>query len=105
MKRALQLCVLAAALVTMAFATGGHTVSQKDKAFSQTSITVNRGDTITFRNDDSVVHNVFSSSAGTPFNLRAQQPGASASVTFNTPGTVEVRCAIHPSMKLTVNVR
>jgi hypothetical protein len=34
----------------------------------------------------------------------SQTPGANATVTFATEGTVEVRCAIHPGMKLTVQV-
>jgi plastocyanin len=57
-----------------------------------------------FRNDDAVVHNVFSSDAAFRFNLRAQAPGASTAVAFDQPGTFHVRCAIHPNMKLDVTV-
>jgi len=81
-----------------------HSVSQKDKAFSEKEITVKVGESITFKNEDGVAHNVFSSTAGQEFNLKNQAPGAESTQTFNTEGTCEVRCAIHPKMKLTVHV-
>ena len=82
---------------------GGHTVHQKGKVFSSTTLTVKAGESIEFVNDDEVTHNVFSTSAGNQFNLKAQSPGAAAHVALK-PGTVEVRCAFHPTMKLTVQV-
>ena len=82
-----------------------HAISQKGKTFSKTALTVHAGDEIVFANDDNVVHNVFSGSAGLAFNLKAQQPGTSASVTLAKSGTAEVRCAFHPTMKLTITVQ
>lgn len=79
-------------------------VTQRDKAFEPGAITVKTGQTVTFRNDDKVAHNVMSRTPGHDFNLKLQKPGEESEVTFDTPGTVEVRCAIHPRMKLTVNV-
>lgn len=79
-------------------------VSQKDKAFDPGRVTVTAGQSITFRNDDEVAHNVMSRSSGNRFNLKLQRPGEETRVTFETPGAVEVRCAIHPRMKLTVEV-
>lgn len=84
---------------------GQHSVSQKDKTFSSAALTVKAGDSIVFKNDDDVTHNVFSNTAGNEFNLKTQAPGASSSVTMKTAGTVEVRCAFHPKMKLTVTVK
>lgn len=81
-----------------------HAVSQKAKQFGAATITVSKGDSIVFKNEDDVVHNVFSSSADFKFNLKAQAPGTSASVAFDKPGTHSVRCAIHPTMKLAVTV-
>lgn len=81
-----------------------HTVVQKDKLFGATTLSVAAGDTIMFRNDDNVVHNVFTSSPDFKFNLRSQAPGTSAAVAFDKPGTHSVRCAIHPTMKLSVTV-
>jgi len=37
-------------------------------------------------------------------NLGSQPPGTSTDVTFKEAGDVQVLCAIHPRMKLTVKV-
>lgn len=82
-----------------------HGVSQKDKAFSTGEITIGVGDTVIFKNDDDTAHNVFSATDGGKFNLGIQKQGIESSHKFETPGTVEVRCAIHPKMKLKVVVK
>lgn len=81
-----------------------HTIREKGKVFSEQEIAVKAGDTLVFENDDNVSHNVMSTTAGNEFNLGLLKPGSATPVTFNTPGTVQVLCAIHPSMKLTVKV-
>jgi plastocyanin len=48
---------------------------------------------------------VYSTAKGSEFNLRAQAPGAKATVTLSGEGVVEVRCAFHPKMKLIVRVK
>ncbi len=80
-------------------------IIQKERAFSQVEVTVKPGDRIVFKNEDPVVHNVFSNTPGQEFEIRRQAPGGSSSVPFSRPGLVEVRCAIHPKMKLTVKIR
>ena len=95
--------LLAIAAAAPAFA--GHTVHQKGKTFSQPDLVVKAGEQVTFVNDDAVIHNVFSASAGNTFNLKAQAPGTSASTSFASEGTVDVRCAFHPTMKLRVIVK
>ncbi|GLC25352.1 cupredoxin domain-containing protein [Roseisolibacter agri] len=84
--------------------TADHVVSQKNKTFSTAALTVHVGEKVVFKNDDSVPHNVFSSTVGAAFNLKSQAPGAESHATFEKAGTVEVRCAFHPAMKLTVTV-
>jgi len=81
-----------------------HVITQKGRLFSVESITIKKGDTITFSNDDTVPHNILSLSPGSEFNLGSQQPGSSTPVTFNTAGEFDVICAIHPRMKLAVKV-
>jgi plastocyanin len=81
-----------------------NVVSQKGKVFSQTTMAVKVGDKITFRNDDAVAHNVYSATQGFLFNLRSQAPGTDAQIAFEHEGTAEVRCAFHPTMKLSVKV-
>jgi plastocyanin len=81
------------------------TIDQKDKAFSQTEVTLKPGEKVVFRNSDTVTHNVFSNSKVNPFQIKIQQPGSSSTVQFDTEGVTEVRCAIHPKMKLIVTVK
>lgn len=93
----------ASLLVSSAFA-DEVVISQKGKAFSEKKISLKVGDTISFVNDDEITHNVYSRSKGHKFDIGAQRPGTSVSHEFSKPGKVKVRCAIHPRMKLTVNV-
>lgn len=81
-----------------------QTITQKDKQFSASSVTIKKGDTLVFENDDDVVHNIMSSTPGSEFNLGALKPGSKVSQTFSKSGDITVICAIHPRMKLTVNV-
>ena len=80
-------------------------VVQQNKTFTPSTITIRPGDVVVFKNQDSVAHNAFAAGGGFDFNLTAQKPGATDSITFPTAGTVEVRCAFHPAMKLTVVVQ
>jgi plastocyanin len=80
------------------------TISQKGRMFSSENITIKKGETLTFLNDDSVPHNILSTSKGNEFNLGSQQPGTSTDVTFKEAGDVLVICAIHPRMKMMVKV-
>jgi plastocyanin len=79
-------------------------VVQKDKSFSQPEIVVKEGDRIVFSNQDTVSHNLFSRSDGFQFEIKVQLPGQDSAVSFDRAGTAEVRCAIHPEMKLRVVV-
>lgn len=96
---------LLALLPALAGESGEHKVNQKDKEFSQTEITIKPGEKVVFQNDDTVTHNVFSNSKINPFNIKIQQPGGSSTVQFDSEGVTEVRCAIHPKMKLMVTVK
>jgi plastocyanin len=79
-------------------------IHQQGRAFSSESVTIKKGEALTFLNDDSVPHNIMSTSKGNEFNLGSQAPGSSTDVTFKEPGEVQVICAIHPRMKMTVKV-
>jgi plastocyanin len=80
-------------------------VLQKDKKFSQSAMTVKVGDTVSFKNEDPFAHNVFSLSDVKTFDLGSYPKGQAKSVTFDKPGTVEIECAIHPDMKVVVEVK
>jgi plastocyanin len=81
-----------------------RSVMQKGKAFSESVITIKKGDVVVFVNDDGVTHNVMSTDAGNAFNIDSQPPGLSTPVTFDKAGEFTVLCAIHPRMKLLVKV-
>lgn len=105
MIRRILITIVLCSVAISALPVGQHAIGQKDKTFSSAALTVKAGDSIIFKNDDEVTHNVFSNSSGNEFNLKTQAPGATSTVTMKTAGTVEVRCAFHPKMKLTVTVK
>src|SRR3954462_6922324 len=84
---------------------GDHDVVQKERAFSQQEITIKPGDKIVFKNQDDFTHNVFSATPGMEFEIKRQAPGGSSTIAFDKEGVAEVRCSIHPKMKLVVTVR
>ncbi len=82
-----------------------HVVEQKNKAFSASSITIKVGDSVNFRNADPFNHNIFSLSDTKSFDLGSYPQGQSKKVDFDKPGSVEIECAIHPEMKMKVEVK
>ncbi len=95
--------VFAALGCAAALAATGHTVTQKGKAFSADSMTIAAGDSITFKNNDSVKHNILIKDID--FNSGTQEPGQEAVAKFANAGEFKVRCGIHPKMKMTVTVQ
>jgi plastocyanin len=81
-----------------------RSIMQKGRVFSESAVSIKKGDSLTFVNDDNIAHNILSTTAGNEFNLGSQAPGTSTPVNFKTAGEVTVLCAIHPRMKLVVNV-
>ena len=66
---------------------------------------VSPGDAVSFKNEDPYVHNIFSLSDTKTFDLGSYPQGQAKKVVFDKPGEVEIECAIHPEMKLTVEVK
>ena len=94
--------------VTLAFAQDVSTarrVEQKNREFTVKEITLRPGEKIEFCNVDDVTHNVFSRSKANSFTIKTQMPGTTSIVEFKEEGVTEVRCAIHPAMKLIVTVK
>jgi plastocyanin len=96
--------------ITIAASAADFTVEQKDKTFVYNGVKVETlkvkvGDVVQFKNMDSYFHNVFSLSDVQMFDLGSYPQGQSKSVTFGKAGKVEVECAIHPQMKMTVEVK
>lgn len=95
---------LFATMVTSRALGAEHSVSQKDKIFAPETLNVKVGDTVTFVNDDTVAHNVFSKAEGHAFNLKIQKPGERSSTKMEKEGSFEARCAIHPKMVVKITV-
>lgn len=96
--------LVCASLALPAAATQEHVVAQKDKAFTTKSLNIKVGDKVAFRNDDSFSHNIFSLTDAMPFDLGTYGNGQVKSVTFAKPGKFEIECAIHPDMRMMINV-
>jgi plastocyanin len=100
---------LVAALIAFALAgqaqAAEHVVIQKGKAFSMKKLVVQQGDSVRFVNEDPFAHNVFSLSDSKSFDLGSHGQGTSKSVLMDKAGTVDVECAVHPDMKLTIEVK
>jgi plastocyanin len=92
------------AIAGLAYAAQQHVVAQKGKAFSVNKLSVKVGDSVKFVNEDSYSHNVFSLSDAKSFDLGSFGQGADRSVVFDKPGTVEVECAVHPDMRMVIEV-
>jgi plastocyanin len=105
MKRMFQILAAGLALFALHAQAAEIVVSQKNKDFSQKSVKLKVGDSISFRNDDPFFHNVFSLSDAASFDLGSYPQGQSKSVKFTKAGTVEIECSIHPNMKLVVEVQ
>jgi len=93
-------------LSTAAFAADeAHTIVQKGRAFRPAEVSINRGESLTFTNNDAFIHQIYVQSAGFSFDSDEKNPGQDITETFTAPGTFEVRCHIHPKMKLVVRVK
>lgn len=79
-------------------------VSQKSKAFSEKKLKIKVGDSVDFKNEDNVFHNIYSLSDTKSFDLGSYAQGQSKKVVFDKAGSVEIECAIHPDMKMIVEV-
>lgn len=105
MRPSLSLAAFAAVLVASPAFAGEHVVSQKGRAFSAKNLVVKQGDSVKFVNDDPFAHNVFSLSETKSFDLGSYGQGGAKTVTMDKAGTVEVECAVHPDMKLVIEVK
>ncbi len=78
-----------------------HVIAQGGRAFHPGEITINRGDSLTFSNQDDFIHQVFVSGL---FDSDEKAHGQKFTESFLHGGTFEVRCLIHPKMTLLVHV-
>ncbi len=80
-------------------------VSQRDRTFTPGRVRLKAGQSLIVLNDDTRTHNVRIFHPRLDLNSGAQEPSESAVIRFPEQGTYEAFCGIHPSMRLTVEVR
>ena len=73
-------------------------------AFNPSSLTIKAGDTVTWTNEDSVLHKIASDS-GNELSSDALSNGQTYSHTFTVAGIYSYHCGIHTSMKGTIIVQ
>ena len=102
---ALSLLFLAGA-VGVGFALGPEViVSQKDRAFWPNTVELALGQTLSIHNDDQFVHDVLVNSQNFSFDSGEQGIGQNVEIKFPAAGHYRVTCAIHPKMRLEVEVK
>ncbi|MEX0892359.1 MAG: DUF2012 domain-containing protein [Gemmatimonadota bacterium] len=74
-------------------------MAQRDTAFVPPLLVVPIGGEVTFPNEDSFYHNVFSYSRPKRFDLGRYPNPESKAMVFDAPGVVHVFCEVHKSMR------
>jgi plastocyanin len=82
-------------------AVAANAIYIKNYAFDPKTLTVAVGTTVTWTNDDSATHRINSQI----FNSSDLKPGSSFSYTFQSSGTYDYTCSLHPSMQGTIIVQ
>jgi plastocyanin len=77
-------------------------ITQKGRAFRPGEVTISRGETLTFTNEDSFIHQIYVNGM---FDSEEKGPGEVINESFPRTGTFQVRCHIHPTMRLIVHVK
>lgn len=85
-------------------ASTSSTVSIANFAFMPADITVKKGTTVTWTNNDTTPHTVTETDSQTGPKSGNLNNGDKYTFTFDTTGTFHYKCAIHPDMLGTVTV-
>jgi plastocyanin len=88
----------------------GSSVPSNGKYFVPEATTVAKGDTVTWTNEDTVLHTVTSGTpdegnSGTEFDSSYLAAGKTFEHQFNTAGTFDYYCTLHPYMTGKVKVQ
>ncbi len=75
----------------------GQNVAIKDYAFTPSQLIIKAGQSVTWTNNGQASHTITSNN-GNELSSSVISPGQTYAHTFNTPGTYNYYCSIHPSM-------
>lgn len=79
-------------------------IRQAGRKFTPDRLVVTKGTAVHFVNDEKLVHHAFVNTAEFIADTGDIAPGEAKDIVFDHIGTFDVRCAIHPQMRLTVEV-
>ena len=79
----------------------GTAVTISNFTFTPADVTVKAGESVTWTNNDSVAHTV----TGAAFDSGQMAPGATYTHKFDTAGSFDYKCSIHPNMTGKVTVQ
>jgi plastocyanin len=79
-------------------------VRQAGRIFAPALLIVGKGSIVHFANDEKVVHHAFVDTPQFTADTGDIPPGESRDIVFTRPGIYSVSCAIHPQMRMTVEV-
>ena len=82
---------------------GNYNIEIKDFTFSPLELRIKQGETVVWTNNDNVKHTITSDS-GSELNSEQLSKSQTYSHTFNTAGTFNYHCNLHPSMKAKIIV-
>ena len=100
--RLLLLPVAALVLTSVLAASATPEVKIENLKFAPASLTVQRGDTVTWRNNDVVPH---TATAAGKFDSGSIAPGKSVSKKMEQAGEFDYVCSFHPGMKARLIVK
>ncbi len=83
---------------------GAFTVTSRSKALLPHIVIVPVGSTVSFPNEDTITHNLFSVSKPNDFDLGFYKRGTAITRKFDHAGIVNVYCNVHPDMSAVVHV-
>ena len=83
---------------------GRFLIYTHNKQFEPASLVIPLGSTISFPNQDEILHNVFSVTPQSSFDLGIYGEGKSADYTFKKTGLVLINCNVHQAMQANVLV-
>jgi plastocyanin len=79
-------------------------VAQKNREFAVQEVVLAAGGRISFSNEDEFPHQISAKGPGVATSSPLQRPGEVLQILLPQPGLVQVRCGIHPRMRLAIRV-
>lgn len=101
----LAIALAAAGLPWAALASAATEIVQRNRTFAVAEAEVEAGTTVRFTNEDDFPHQIHVTGPDMNLDSPLQGSGQVVEVAFPAPGTFDVRCGIHPRMRMSVRVK